>query len=176
MVKSISAVVLFIFMTSIAFAENANVLVSKENTQAPKEMQKTANVAGVQKQADVLESKFVEEEKAKSEVKAKEEAKEEEEMAEKKTKGLVMGVSPQGFAVQYAAEKGTGKEIWFNFDENMELVKLQSKSELQEGDTVSVVYGEAADHRKLVKKIELIQRKPEEKKPAEDQTSEQKEL
>ena len=186
MLKSTFIAILFIFVTSSAFAENGpaapTVFVSKEKSEVQKtEVQASKQKASAQASStstfasESKEAVAKKKEQEEANLKAKEEALEAEKNAiEKKTKGVVTGVSKQGFAVQYAADaKEGGKEIWFNFAEKMELVKMKDTSELGEGDMVSVLYGEMPDHRKLVKKIELIKKKPEEKKSA--KASEEKE-
>ena len=81
----------------------------------------------------------------------------------KEVKGVVMGSAKYGIAVEYASDpKAGGKEIWFNYTKGVSFKGVKAPLEINEGDTVSVTYKEAADKRRLVEEVTLVQRKPKE--------------
>ena len=75
--------------------------------------------------------------------------------------GRVSGAGYNGLAVELPnPKKGQPSEIWFNYVKGVKLSGVQSLSEIQEGDTVSVSYKEGEDGRKFLKEIRLIRKKP----------------
>ena len=161
MVKPILLTVLFVFVTSNAFAEGGStapkVFVSKEKTEVQESNQTT-------KTSEFKGEQMVSTEK-KQDSQVEKSSAVEENATEKKTRGTVTGVNGQGFAVEYAVDKKEGgMEIWFNYNEGMKLIGIHGSSELEEGDAVKVTYDETPSHRRIIKEIELIRKKPEEPK------------
>ncbi len=75
--------------------------------------------------------------------------------------GRVSGAGYNGLAVELSSpRKGQPSEIWFDYVKGVKFSGIQSLSEIQEGDTVSVSYKEGDDGRKFLKEIKFIRKKP----------------
>lgn len=81
-------------------------------------------------------------------------------MVEKRTEGMVTGVSAQGLAVEYALTAESSKEIWIDFGNEISYRGMSDKSELVVGDVVQVIYGETPDAKKFVKEIIMVKKAP----------------
>ena len=96
-----------------------------------------------------------------------------EKLTDKVTNGTVTGAASYGLAVEYATDAKTGgHEIWFNYAKGVKFSGVRSGSDLQEGDTVSVVYGESEARQRLVKQVTLIRKKPKEEPAKPEKESE----
>lgn len=75
--------------------------------------------------------------------------------------GRVSGAGYNGLAVELPSpRKGEPSEIWFDYVKGLKLSGVQSLSEIEEGDVVSVSYKEGEDGRKFLKEVRFVRKKP----------------
>lgn len=75
--------------------------------------------------------------------------------------GRVSGAGYNGLAVELSSpRKGEPSEIWFDYVKGLKLSGVQSLSEIEEGDMVSVFYKEGEDGRKFLKEVRFVRKKP----------------
>ncbi len=85
-------------------------------------------------------------------------------MIEKTIKGQISGRGTNGIAIVYEknSDKKTAKEMWFPFSDAIELQGYKVRTEIKEGDEVSIGYEEAGDGSvRVLKSISNLNPKPE---------------
>lgn len=92
--------------------------------------------------------------------------------------GTVSAVGSSGLAVEHPADglkEGQAAEMWFNFVKDVKFNGFKKYLELEQGDTVSVVYKESLDgNKRILRGVTLVEKKPKEvEAPAEPEEPQQ---